>query len=174
MLKEPIIKKDNPTANDEGERRPKWFAIGVDGGYLYYVGTWDCSDEAYQSMKRLYPDVICRFVANEEAVKSWMVQIGIVLDGNDLYYIPDEEVSEESQVWREDQSKMMKFFALAADGNLYYIGIHDDSSDAYCVADEMYEYDKKTRDYLGIYGDEELLQWRPLVNTILGGYLPPH
>jgi hypothetical protein len=33
----------------------------------------------------------------------------------------------------------------------------------------MWGYDKKTRDYLGVYDDEELLQWRPLVNTILGG-----
>ena len=175
MLKEPIIKKDNPTANDEGERRPKWFAIGVDGGYLYYVGTWDCSDEAYQSMKRLYPDVICRFVANEEAVKSWMVQIGIVLDGNDLYYIPDEEVSEESQVWREDQSKMMKFFALGSDGNMYYTGIYECRDDAWCAADEMWEYDKISRENAwGAYDEEELLQWRSLVDTILGGYHPPH
>jgi hypothetical protein len=174
MLKEPIIKKDKPTTNDEGERRPKWFAIGYDDHKLYYVGTWDCSDEAYASKKRLYPDVPCMYVANDELVKSWMFQIGVALDGNNLYSIPNEEVPEESQVWQEDhstinQSKMMKFFTLDADGNLYYIGIHDDRGYAYCAADEMWEYDKKTRDYLGIYEDEELLQWRPLVNTILGG-----
>ena len=173
MLKEPIIKKDKPTTSDEGGR-PKWFAIGYDDHKLYYVGTWDCPDEAYASKKRLYPDVLCMYVVNDELVKSWMFQIGVVLEWNNLYYIPNEEVSEESLVCQKDHStinqpKMMKFFALAADGNLYYIGIHDDSCDAYCVADEMYEYDKKTRDYLGIYEDEELLQWRPLVNTILGG-----
>ena len=66
MLKEPIIKKDKPTTSDEGERRSKWFAIGFHDRKLYYVGTWDCSDEAYASKKRLYPDVPCMYVANDE------------------------------------------------------------------------------------------------------------
>ena len=179
MLKEPIIKKDKPTTSDQGGR-PKWFAIGVDGGYLYYVGTWDCLDEAYQSMKRLYPDVPCMYVANDELVKSWMFQIGVALDGNNLYSIPNEEVPKESQVWQEDhstinQSKMMKFFALGSDGNMYYTGIYECRDDAWCAADEMWIYDKISRENAwGAYDEEELLQWRPLVNTILGGYLPPH
>ena len=75
MLKELIIKKDNPTTNGEGERKSKWFAIGYDNHKLYYVGTWDCSDEAYKSMKRLYSDVPCMYVANEEMVKFWMFHI---------------------------------------------------------------------------------------------------
>jgi hypothetical protein len=168
MLKEPIIKKDKPTTIDEGERRPKWFAIGYDDHKLYYVGTWDCSEEAYQNMKRLHPDVLCSHIAADELVKSWMLQIGIVLDGNDLYSIPNEEVPEESQVRKEDHSKMMKFFALGSDVNLYYTGIYEYLDDAWCAADEMWTYDKKSRNNVKVYDEGELLQWRSLVNTILG------
>ena len=173
MLKEPIIKKDNPTKNGEGERKSKWFAIGYDDHKLYYVGTWDCSDEAYKSMKRLYPDVPCMYVANEEVVKFWMFQIGIVLDGDGLYSVPKKQIADQGEFHKEDcsiinQNEMMRWFTFTSDGNFYYSGVHDNIDDTWDTADEVYDNDDYSWQNRGVYSEVELQQWKSLVNTILG------
>ena len=97
----------------------------------------------------------------------------MVLDGPGLYSVPKEEAPDEVDIRKKDysaidQKKMMKWFAFTSDANLYYVGVHDDLWDVWETADEVNDYDVNYWQNRGMYSEAELLQWRPLINTILG------